>query len=115
MRSATLGAVTMALPRIGSQARTFVSNRPAPGERKFSSRAVEATISKVKAGIGDPELAWMFENCYPNTLDTTVQLNETAGRPDTFVITGDIDAMWLRDSACQVLSLIHISEPTRPY
>ena len=102
MKSATLGAMAMALPHTGSRARTFVSKRPAPGERKFTSRGVEATISKVKAGIGDPELAWMFENCYPNTLDTTVQLNETAGRPDTFVITGDIDAMWLRDSACQV-------------
>jgi meiotically up-regulated gene 157 (Mug157) protein len=63
---------------------------------------VEATISQVKTGIGDPELAWMFENCYPNTLDTTVQISELANRPDTFVITGDIDAMWLRDSACQV-------------
>ena len=109
MRSATLGAMTMALPRIGSQARTFVSNRPAPGERKFSSRAVEATISQVKSGIGDPELAWMFENCYPNTLDTTVELSETGGRPDTFVITGDIGAMWLRDSACQVWPYIPLA------
>ena len=71
-------------------------------KRKFTSRAVEETIARVKAGIGDPELAWMFENCYPNTLDTTVQMSNAAGRPDTFIITGDIDAMWLRDSACQV-------------
>ena len=110
MRSATLGAMAMALPRIGNQARTLVSKRPAPGERKFTSRAVEATISQVKTGIGDPELAWMFENCYPNTLDTTVELSETAGRPDTFVITGDIDAMWLRDSACQVWPYIPLAK-----
>ena len=97
-----LNAMSFALPRAGSTAQTFVSKRPAPAERKFTSRAVEATIAQVKAGIGDPELAWMFENCYPNTLDTTVQISETASRPDTFVITGDIDAMWLRDSACQV-------------
>jgi meiotically up-regulated gene 157 (Mug157) protein len=97
-----LSAMGFALPRAGSTAQTFASKRPARAERKFTSRAVEATIAQVKAGIGDPELAWMFENCYPNTLDTTVQIGEIANRPDTFVITGDIDAMWLRDSACQV-------------
>ena len=102
LKSAMLSAMSFALPRAGSTAQTFVSKRPAPAERKFTSPAVEATIAQVKAGIGDPELAWMFENCYPNTLDTTVQIREIANRPDTFVITGDIDAMWLRDSACQV-------------
>lgn len=72
------------------------------GQRKFTSRAVEAMIVRVKSSIGDPELAWMFENCYPNTLDTTVEVSGSTDRPDTFIITGDIDAMWLRDSACQV-------------
>jgi meiotically up-regulated gene 157 (Mug157) protein len=80
------------------------------GQRKFVSHAVEETISRVKAGIGDPELAWMFENCYPNTLDTTVQFSETAGRPDTFIVTGDIDAMWLRDSACQVWPYVPLAK-----
>lgn len=104
LKSATLGAMAVAMlrPRPGSAAETFVSKRPPVGQRKFTSRAVEATISQVKAGIGDPELAWMFENCYPNTLDTTVEISEAPGRADTFIITGDIDAMWLRDSACQV-------------
>jgi meiotically up-regulated gene 157 (Mug157) protein len=80
----------------------FVSQRPPVEKRKFTSQAVEEAIRRVKASIADPELAWMFENCYPNTLDTTVQTSEIAGRPDTFIITGDIDAMWLRDSSCQV-------------
>jgi meiotically up-regulated gene 157 (Mug157) protein len=80
------------------------------GQRRFVSHAVEETISRVKAGIGDPELAWMFENCFPNTLDTTVQFSETAGRPDTFIITGDIDAMWLRDSACQVWPYVPLAK-----
>jgi len=104
LKNATLSAMTLAMPRPRTvpAAETFVSRRPPERQRKFTSRAVEATISQVKAGIGDPELAWMFENCYPNTLDTTVEISETAGRADTFIITGDIDAMWLRDSACQV-------------
>ncbi len=44
----------------------------------------------------------MFGNCFPNTLDTTVDFSIIDGRPDTYVITGDIDAMWLRDSSAQV-------------
>ena len=83
-------------------AESYISQRPAPGKRKFTSRAVEETIVRVKARIGDPKLAWMFENCFPNTLDTTVNFRLVDGKPDTFVITGDIDAMWLRDSSAQV-------------
>jgi len=80
----------------------FESNRPKLSERKFTSVAVEEKIRAIKATIKDPELAWLFENCYPNTLDTTVNYREENGRPDTFVITGDINAMWMRDSSAQV-------------
>jgi uncharacterized protein len=86
----------------GSPPHELSSRRPPPSQRKFTSRSVEEMIQRVKAGIGDPEIAWMFENCYPNTLDTTVHLGVVDGKQDTFIITGDIDAMWLRDSACQV-------------
>lgn len=48
----------------------------------------------------------MFEKCFMNTLDTTVQ--ETA--EDTFVITGDIRAMWLRDSTTQVLHYLRFAD-----
>lgn len=79
------------------------SNRPPVGERKFTSDAVEAKIAQMKQFLGqDTELAWMFENCFPNTLDTTVRHGTLDGKPDTFVITGDINAMWLRDSSAQV-------------
>ena len=87
----------------------FESKRPPLSERKFTSEAVENIIRKLKKEIADPELAWLFENCFPNTLDTTVDFEVVNGKPDTYVITGDIDAMWLRDSTAQVwpyLSLI---------
>ncbi|MDQ6419740.1 extracellular solute-binding protein [Paenibacillus sp. LHD-117] len=45
------------------------------------------------------KIAGMFENCYINTLQTTIERKEDG---TTFVITGDIPAMWLRDSAAQV-------------
>lgn len=80
----------------------YVSKRPTLTNRNFVSEAVESTIKRVKAKINDPKLKWMFENCFPNTLDTTVQFRMKGNRPDTFVITGDIDAMWLRDSSAQV-------------
>jgi meiotically up-regulated gene 157 (Mug157) protein len=80
----------------------FTSNRPLPANRRFTSDAVENLIIEVKKAIADEEIAWLFENCYPNTLDTTVTVGELNGKPDTFVITGDIKAMWLRDSTAQV-------------
>lgn len=80
----------------------FESKRPPRKDRKFVSDAVESTIKEIKASIKDPEMGWLFENCFPNTLDTTVTYTEKDGKPDTFVITGDIDAMWLRDSSAQV-------------
>jgi len=84
------------------QGEKYVSKRLPLNERNFTSDAVESTIKRIKPLIKDPKLAWMFENCFPNTLDTTVNFSIKNGRPDTFVITGDIDAMWLRDSSAQV-------------
>jgi meiotically up-regulated gene 157 (Mug157) protein len=78
------------------------TKRPDVDKRAFVSESVEALIRDVKRAIADEELAWTFENCFPNTLDTTVRVGTIDGRPDTFVITGDIDAMWLRDSSAQV-------------
>lgn len=80
-----------------------ISRRPAEADRLFRSPAVEAEIARVTALLTNPKLAWMFANCYPNTLDTTVHFRRDAeGNPDTFVYTGDIHAMWLRDSGAQV-------------
>lgn len=90
-------------------AERWISKRPAPRSRKFRSKAVEETIKEISSYLGDNELAWLFGNCFPNTLDTTVNYTEKDGRPDTFVITGDINAMWLRDSTAQVWPYISLS------
>ncbi|MDR0698339.1 MAG: glycoside hydrolase family 125 protein [Tannerella sp.] len=95
---------------------SYTSNRPGVSERNFVSEAVEETIKNVTKQLKDPKLAWMFENCFPNTLDTTVHYKILEGKPDTFVYTGDIHAMWLRDSAAQVwpyLNLMGKDEPLR--
>ncbi len=80
----------------------IADGRPQPADRNFSSPAIEEVIDRVRAQIADPTLAAMFARCFPNTLDTTVFPGTRNGQPDTFVITGDIDAMWLRDSSAQV-------------
>ena len=103
-------ALTVGIPAFSSVSGSgWDSNRPAARLRKFQSKAVEETISEVKSFLGDTELAWLFENCFPNTLDTTVTFGEKDGRPDTFVITGDINAMWLRDSTAQVWPYISLT------
>jgi len=83
-------------------------------KRRFQSVAVERAIAQVKSAIGNQELAWMFENCFPNTLDTTVEFEMVNGRPDTYVITGDIDAMWLRDSSAQVYPYLSLMKDDQP-
>ncbi|HZD05427.1 MAG TPA: glycoside hydrolase family 125 protein [Longimicrobiales bacterium] len=84
--------------------------RPPQARRRFTSPAVERTIERVRGELADPKLARLFENCFPNTLDTTVDVGEMDGRPDTFVITGDIEAMWLRDSTAQVWPYLPLME-----
>jgi meiotically up-regulated gene 157 (Mug157) protein len=87
---------------LGQAPANLVSRRPAVADRKFRSEGVEAFIASISAKIKDKELAVLFANCFPNTLDTTVQPGTFDGKPDTVVLTGDIAAMWLRDSSAQV-------------
>jgi len=81
---------------------TFPVVRVPYEKRKFHSKAVEAAIVEFQSKVKNKELGWLFENCFPNTLDTTVDFEMINNKPDTYVITGDIDAMWLRDSTAQV-------------
>ena len=103
IRNSSFLAAGAMLGSVGGAAESsFPVVRIPEAKRKFKSRAVERTIETIKARIGNKELAWMFENCFPNALDTTVDFEVVDGRPDTYVIAGDTDAMWLRDSAAQV-------------
>lgn len=104
MKKKLLTAASIALGvSLTASAQTFESRRPAEGERLFTSEKIEQVIDEVTAQLTNPKLAWMFRNCFPNTLDTTVHFREDKdGNPDTFVYTGDIHAMWLRDSGAQV-------------
>lgn len=95
-------ALGIGIPAFSIQDGIWISKRPGVRERNFRSKAVEEVISEVTNYLGENQLSLMFANCFPNTLDTTVIYREDQGRPDTFVITGDIHAMWLRDSTAQV-------------
>jgi meiotically up-regulated gene 157 (Mug157) protein len=87
--------------------------RPKPNERKFHSESVEQFLAERKARIADPVLAALFVNCFPNTLDTTVEPGTFEGKPDTAVLTGDIAAMWLRDSSAQVWPYLSLAKNDR--
>ena len=87
----------------------YICQRPKEKDRLFKSDAVEKKIKEIKSMLKNPYLAWMFENCFPNTLDTTVHFRKLNGKPDTFVYTGDIHAMWLRDSGAQVWPYVQLA------
>ena len=77
--------------------------RPSPDCRTYYSEEVEGAIERLKPKIADPDLYRLFENSYPNTLDTMVKwkgfawknqtLGDEGGFTDedlAFVITGDM-------------------------
>ncbi|KAL8697047.1 MAG: hypothetical protein Q9201_007339 [Fulgogasparrea decipioides] len=89
--------------------------RPIEKCRTFPSPAVENTLFRLKNKIADPDLFRLFENTYPNTLDTAVLWTGFAWENGTRGRNTDEDlanAMWLRDSANQVLSYLPLLEPS---
>jgi meiotically up-regulated gene 157 (Mug157) protein len=92
----------------------MAKGRPQSSERRFKSEAVEAFLVERSKRIADPVLAALFVNCFPNTLDTTVEPGAFEGKPDTAVLTGDIQAMWLRDSSAQVWPYLPLAKNDRP-
>ena len=90
--------------------KVYISQRPAVEDRLFRSEAVERKIAEVTGMLKNAQLRWMFENCFPNTIDTTVRYYTLEnGDDDALVYTGDIHAMWLRDSGAQVWPYIQLA------
>jgi hypothetical protein len=88
---------------------SFPEVRWSVSKRHFKSDVIESAIKAFQSKVANKELGWLFNNCFPNTLDTTVFYSEKNGKPDTYVITGDIDAMWLRDSSAQVFPYLQFT------
>ncbi|KAJ5102161.1 Six-hairpin glycosidase [Penicillium alfredii] len=93
--------------------------RPDEACRTFSSPAVEKVIKDITSRLVDKDLAQLFRNAFPNTLDTTIRWHQNGSSkastrrgskqdsaqwtgPQTFIVTGDINAEWLRDSTNQL-------------
>ena len=96
------GLLETNMKAISDNTQVYTSQRPPVEKRLFRSDAVEKKIQEVVKMLKNQRLAWMFANCFPNTLDTTVRYYSADGEDDTLVYTGDIHAMWLRDSGAQV-------------
>jgi uncharacterized protein len=102
--------------------REFPYSRPPPECRTFNLPSMETLIERIKGITKDPDLFRLFENSYPNTLDTMIKwrgyakvTNEkgeevTTDQELAYIITGDINAMWLRDSASQIYSYLPLLE-----
>lgn len=106
--------------------RKFPYSRPPPQCRTFNLTSLENLLVRMKSVVKDPDLYRLFENSYPNTLDTTIKWKGFATSHDqssdktiiteedlAFVITGDINAMWLRDSASQLYSYLPLLEASK--
>lgn len=63
-------------------------------------------VQKIVDSIKDPKLRKMFVNCFYNTLDTAVNYLPNG---EVYVLTGDIPAMWLRDSSASVIQYLEFA------
>lgn len=90
---------------------TLPNMRPPTSQRTFVSAAIDAEIASLVPKFKDFNLGTLFGNTLPNALDTTVYAHtpSSQGTPDTFIVTGDIIAMWLRDSTNQVLPYLQFA------
>ena len=76
--------------------------RPIPSERAFHSPALDEYLENTSQKINHPKLRRLFINTFANTADTTAYNYPREGKSHSYIITGDIEAMWLRDSTAQV-------------
>ncbi|OPJ62753.1 glycoside hydrolase family 125 protein [Clostridium oryzae] len=71
--------------------------------------SVKKFMEQITEKCGEEHAAWAenFNSCFANTLLTTVKQLEDG---TTFLLTGDIPAMWLRDSTAQVRPYLIMAE-----
>lgn len=94
-----------------SQHNKIPNARPSRDQRLYQSKVIDKLVDILQPLFIDDDIAQLFSNCFPNTLDTTVEhFTALASTPpliyDTFIVTGDIKALWLRDSTNQVLAYL---------
>ncbi|ANY70001.1 metal-independent alpha-mannosidase [Paenibacillus sp. BIHB 4019] len=71
-------------------------------------QAVQEVLQEAEQKLAHrPKLLQLFKNCFPNTLETTTKKMDDG---TTFIITGDIPAMWLRDSVEQVIHYVPLAK-----
>ena len=68
---------SMDAPLSSQQDNTYICQRPLEGKRLFRSDIIENIIQKIKPQLKNKKLAWIFENCFPNTLDTTIHFRKS--------------------------------------
>ena len=51
---------------------SITDNRPLPSDRKFTSVVIDDLLKSLTPYFKNQDLAQLFVNCLPNTLDTTV-------------------------------------------
>ena len=66
----------------------------------------ESLKNNTKNIFKNKELNEIFVKCFFNTIDTTLSIDNN----QYFVITGDIPAMWLRDSSMQIMHYLYFVE-----
>lgn len=75
--------------------------------RRMEYTAVYAAARDAQHRLASrPELADLFASCFLNALETTVEFLDDG---TAFVRTGDIPAMWLRDSSAQVMPYVPLA------
>ena len=84
---------------------SHLRSRPDTDDRLVRNETIEKVIEETAAEIADEDLRRMFSQCFPSTLDTTIYYAEHDGKPDTFVLTGDIPASSLGKPALALFAL----------
>jgi meiotically up-regulated gene 157 (Mug157) protein len=105
------------LPPPAASCAALPDARPPPGARTFTSAAVDAAVASLAPRFADAKLGRLFANTLPHVLDACVArhvADDGSGAPDTFLITGDIPAMWLRDASAQAAPYVPFAATDAP-